>query len=94
MPNSLLCIVLGSILFKTYVFSEMGHFELFLAYFCENSWILSVMKDFVGSGPSSIKILATPLLFTVSLFPPFLLFLLKFHSSFIVSCISNPAIFF
>ena len=40
----------------------MGHFELFLAYFCENSWILSVLwKDFVGSGPSSIKILATPL---------------------------------
>ena len=32
-------------------------------------------------------------LFTVSIFPPFLLFLLKFHSS-IVSRISNPAIFF
>ena len=31
---------------------------------------------------------------TVSVFPPFLLFLLKFHSSSIVSCISNPVIFF
>ena len=32
--------------------------------------------------------------FTLSLFPPFILFLLEFYSSSIVSCISNPAIFF